>query len=338
MGVIETIKRYLVLFLRLWGFCYPSKVVVISDTTTGKDAMIEHFQITNATKRPYNKNQNHDDKDKEKEKGEPKDQGQDPKKPKQKANAKEEGDDSNNENEDYDDDEQYIESAEIPDNQKGFSMVTDLKTNADYRIAGKVETMFRGRKPVNVFPMTVLAVFLPILVVTEAWQIAMIYNITVDPVIEAILGTFFITLTIHNARYAYFSSAVQVLYATKKMSAGGSPIYIPNMIEYLNFKQSKVKDLRDDLMAMLNAEVRPLRNENAKLSATIESLYKMLDRAKAQGKREGLTFSNARLGGVGPWWVTVLVLLIGIALGWFISGGMAYVSAPTNSTVVTVGG
>jgi len=314
--MIDKLKKDLILFARIFGFCYPSKVVNISDTTTGKSKMIENFQITSAGKRQYVKSEQHQEKEDAK-------------------NTKN-GNNKKKQTKPYDEDEQEDVIKDLEDmGDKGFSMLTDLNTKEDFRIAGRIETMFRGRRPADVFQLTSLAVFLPVLIITEVWQLFTIYNIPVDPVISATLGTFFLMLTVHNARYCWGSS-VQVLYVTKKTSVGGADIYIPNMIEFLNFKQSKVKDLRDDLMAMLNAEIRPLRNENAKLNATLENLYKSIDKAKQQGRRDGLTFANSRLSTFGPYWVTIVIFIAGVLLGWFMSGGVGIVQN-TNATAMMGG-
>ncbi len=357
--MIEQLKAWLIAFARIWGFCYPSKVLIVMDPTTGKKRIIEKFTSILGIKRKYklkaeagdkgsksakkdaliktkaNNTKEKNDKDKENTNGNNK---TDAPKPTASTGAKANGNGAKAAEkaiEDMSEDELKDLVGDI-DIEKGFSTVTDLKTFSSYVIAGKVETFFRARKPVEVFPSVVLAVFLPILLITEVWQVALIYNLHFDEVLLAAAFTACITLTVHNARYAY-GSGVEVLYATMKTSAGGEPLYIPNMIEFLNFKQSRNQDLRDDLLSAAYAKLRPLELQNAKLMASLEKSFKAWDMAKAEGARTVRTTGISRLQTIAPYWAIILIFAVGIIFGWILSGGVS-VFPPTNSTLANGSG
>lgn len=339
-----TLKRGAIEFARIWGFSYPRTALILQDTQGGKTTW-ENFKISSSISKEdaekykgevdkITKEKKEKDKKKDKYKTKPIDKGEEIKK-------KENGKDLK-----ALDLEDYVTETDLNDLKtslsvdKGISLVTNTKTNETVLISGQVDTFFRSSKPASVYPNLVLAVFLPILLVTEIWQIAIIQNWIVVDWEAALLGATAITLSLHNARYAFFSS-ISALYCTKKIYLAAMPIYIPNLVNFLSLKQSKPNDLRSDAIEALAAELRPLRFRINTLMKSLEEALLGLDQAKAIGERKGLTLGGHRLSGMPSYLVIIGVLILGIFLGYFLAGGLNFHSvSPTtvNATSLILGG
>jgi hypothetical protein len=323
MGLKSKLKRGLTEFIRVWGFAFPKTALILQDAQ-GSKIIWENFKISSSiSKADVQKYTEAAEalevkvKDKKAGKGSQKNGLKDKEKLKKKDL----------------DLEDYVTETELGELKtsltvdQGISLVTNTKTQDIILVSGQADTFFRSTKPANVYPNLTLSVFLPLLIITELWQLAIINNWPIVDWQAALIGSVGITLALHNARYAFMSS-ISALYCTKKIYLAATPIYIPNLINFLALKQSKPADLKSDTIAALAAELRPLRFRVQTLMISLEEALLGLDQAKAIGERKGLTLGGHKLAGMPSYVVIIGVLILGIIIGYFLANGLSFTPSP----------
>jgi cell division protein FtsB len=346
-------KKGIVEFLRLLGWPTPSKIAILNDSDLGKKLILENFKINFGARRHYKKNgelieaeepekqkepkKNEKTADKDKDKPLDGDEAKEKEK-KQKTNLQKLKSMNLEPSEEIKD---LIDDLDI---DKGLSTITDLNTFEEYFIAGKAENMSRMRNPSELFWTARISAVLPIALLLEVWNIFLIYDIPYDPVIAAIVATFFASLSLHNYRYAY-RTKIDALIATRRGTLGGVPTFVPNLKEFMNFKQTRNVELLHDGITALTAENKPLKMENDKLTRTLDNVYDGYKRSWVEGKREGLLI---KAGGVKQHlglFSIFAIFVAGILIGWLISNGFGFAAVPsttnstlTNSTLALIGG
>lgn len=220
-------------------------------------------------------------------------------------------------------------------NDTPISIITACKTKETYAIQGDVDALYVARKPADVFREAGISAVLPGFIIYNVllfWAFDALPP--VDPTLMTILGTSFVLMSIFNARYAY-TGCINVLSALEKADVGGIRLFVPARREYLALQPSDNKQLRDAVVSSIVAKIRPLEAENERLMDEIHQVADKVDRAFKLGLRLRNTFlpTLERIPAPG---LLIGIFIVGLVLGWVLSGGVALpgTQPPVNSTVV----
>lgn len=340
MGLWENLKRGALEFVRIWGFSYPRQALILQTAQGGRTTW-ENFKISDSVTAEDKAKYLEAIKKMESKKREPKADAAPDKSPtKNKAKPepeKEKGPEDKKKSkklEDYVTEEDLGELKTSLTSEEGLSVVTNEKTNESVLICGQVGSYFRSSKPATVFPNLVISVFLPILIFTEVWQIALIQNWVIVDWQAALFGAVALTLALHNGRYAFFSS-ISALYCTRKLYVSAMPIYVPNLINFLTVKEVTNEDIKSDAVANLMSELTPLRFRAKELKRELGEAYAALQHAGLVGELRGLILAVPQKKQTSTIVLVVLGIVLGIVIGFLLSSGLSYTTATQTTVNVT---
>ncbi len=220
-------------------------------------------------------------------------------------------------------------------NQPGVSLITDRRTGEVYAVQGDAEALFSPKRPAELYREAGISAVLPGFIV---YNILLFWSFDalppMDPYVMTILGTALVLMSVFNARYAYFG-VINHFAALEKADVGGVRVFVPAMREYLALQPSENKQLRDSVVSAIVAKVRPLEAANEKLMEELHQVADKVDTAFKLGLRLRNTFlpTLERIPAPG---LLIGIFVVGLVLGWVLSGGVALpgTQSPVNSTIV----
>ena len=211
------------------------------------------------------------------------------------------------------------------------SIITDRETGEVYAIQGDAEALFSPRRPAEIYREAGISAVLPGFI---------IYNIllfwafdalpSVDPYLMTIIGTGMVLMSVFNARYAYMG-VINSFMALEKANVGGLRLFVPAKREYLALNPSDDKQLRDAVVSAIVAKIRPLEAANEKLMQELHQVADKVDTAFKLGLRLRNTFMPSLEKLPAPA-LLIGLFLLGLILGWVLSGGVS-LAHPANSTI-----
>jgi len=211
------------------------------------------------------------------------------------------------------------------------SIITDRETGEVYAIQGDAEALFSPRRPAEIYREAGISAVLPGFI---------IYNIllfwafdalpSVDPYLMTIIGTGMVLMSVFNARYAYMG-VINSFMALEKANVGGLRLFVPARREYLALNPSDDKQMRDAVVSAIVAKIRPLEAANEKLMQELHQVADKVDTAFKLGLRLRNTFMPSLEKLPAPA-LLIGLFLLGLILGWVLSGGVS-LAHPANSTI-----
>ncbi len=201
------------------------------------------------------------------------------------------------------------------------SLVRDPKTNDMFYLRGEVRKYLKPGRIVDYYPEAAMALLLPAFIIYTVMLMWMFGAVQMNT-FSIMVITFLLAMLFFQGRYVYTEGSIRGMDAAYKGQISALGLYVPMSADFLHLLPQEDKDLKDDAIRKLQADIKKYAAENELLTEEVQKMADGYTKSFLLGLRMRKGYMT--LEEKWPGWVFAAIgLIAGIIIGIMLSGGVA---------------
>ncbi len=201
------------------------------------------------------------------------------------------------------------------------SLIRDPKTNDMFYLRGEVRKYLKPGRIVDYYPEAAMALLLPAFIIYTLMLMWMFGAVKMST-FGIMVITFLLAMLFFQGRYVYTEGNIRGMDAAYKGQISALGLYVPMSADFLHMLPQEDKDLENDAIRRLQADIKKYAAENQLLTEEVQKMADGYTKSFLLGlrMRKGYMTLEEKLPG---WVFAVIGIVIGIIIGIMLSGGVA---------------
>ena len=201
------------------------------------------------------------------------------------------------------------------------TLLKDPKKNDMFYLRGEVRKYLKPGRIVDYYPEAAMALLLPAFIIYTLMLMWMFGAVQMGT-FSIMVITFLIAMLFFQGRYVYTEGNIRGIDAAYKGQISALGLYVPMSADFLHLLPQDDKDLKDDTVRKLQADIKKYAAENQLLTEEVQKMADGYTKSFLLGLRMRKGYMT--LEEKWPGWVFgVIGVVIGIVIGIMLSGGVA---------------
>ena len=201
------------------------------------------------------------------------------------------------------------------------SLVRNPKTNDMFYLRGEIRKYLKHGRIVDYYPEAVMALLLPAFIIYTGMLMWMFGAVQMNT-FSIMAVTFLLAMLFFQGRYVYTEGNIRGMDAAYKGQISALGLYVPMSADFLHMVPQEDKDLKDDAIRKLQADMKKYAAENELLTEEVQKMADGYTKSFLLGlrMRKGYMALEEKWPG---WMFAAIGLIAGIIIGIMLSGGVA---------------
>lgn len=201
------------------------------------------------------------------------------------------------------------------------SLVRDPKTHDTFYLRGEIRKYLKPGRIVDYYPEAAMALLLPAFIIYTVMLMWMFGAVQMNT-FSIMVITFLLAMLFFQGRYVYTEGNIRGMDAAYKGQISALGLYVPMSADFLHMVPQEDKDLKDDAVRKLQADIKKYAAENELLTEEVQKMADGYTKSFLLGlrMRKGYMTLEERWPG---WVFAAIGLIAGIIIGIMLSGGVA---------------
>ncbi|NPA75269.1 MAG: hypothetical protein GXO25_04220 [Euryarchaeota archaeon] len=201
------------------------------------------------------------------------------------------------------------------------SLLKDPKTNDMFYLRGEVRKYLKPGRIVDYYPEAAMALLLPAFIIYTLLLMWMFGAVQMGT-FSIMFITFLLAMLFFQGRYVYTEGNIRGIDAAYKGQISALGLYVPMSADFLHLLPQEDKDLENDAIRKLQADIKKYAAENQLLTEEVQKMADGYTKSFLLGLR--MRKGYLTLEEKWPGWVFAAIgLIAGILIGIMLSGGVA---------------
>ena len=201
------------------------------------------------------------------------------------------------------------------------SLLRDPKTNNMFYLRGEIRKYFKPGRIVDYYPEAAMVLLLPAFIIYTFFLMWMFGAVQMNT-LGIMFITFLLAMLFFQGKYVYTEGNIHGLDAAYKGQISALGLYVPMSADFLHLLPQDDKDLVNDTVRKLQADIKKYAAENQLLTEEVQKMADGYSKSFLLGLRMRKGYMT--LEEKWPGWVFAAIgLIIGILIGVMLTGGVA---------------